>query len=108
MDAGFDDHKNKFSVGIVVRDFKGQVRGASACNIRHHESMKGAKLHAIRHGMEFCLCFGLTGICIFSYCTQAINPFVEPMADLRPNGTLALEIHTLMDPDIFFSLFLGC
>lgn len=33
VDAGFDDIRNRFSVGAVIRDSFGSVRVASACVI---------------------------------------------------------------------------
>lgn len=35
VDMGFDVHMHRFSIGVVVRDSQGIVRGASACIIRY-------------------------------------------------------------------------
>lgn len=35
VDVGFDNIRNRLSVGVVVRDAQGLVCGAQACSIRH-------------------------------------------------------------------------
>lgn len=66
VDAGFDNVRNRFSVGVMVRDAQVLVRGAQACLIRHPGFVKGAELVAIYYGLDFCLQLGFSNVCIFS------------------------------------------
>lgn len=62
VDAGFDIMRNKFSVGAIIRDSEGLIRGAHALNIRNPGSVLAAELLAIRYGMDLCLHVGFSGV----------------------------------------------
>lgn len=59
VDAGFYDVNHMFSVGAMIRDSQGMVRGALASVVRHPESVIRAELIAIRREMALCLSIGL-------------------------------------------------
>lgn len=104
VDAGCDMCKNRFSVGVIVRDYNGTVLGAKACLLRHATSVKCAELYAIRFGIDFCLAQGYTNVCIFSDSIQAVRAVHHPDEDLSPEGVIALEIKNYLKFSEFVSM----
>ncbi|XP_073049025.1 uncharacterized protein [Primulina eburnea] len=104
IDAGFDEGRNQFSVGAVIRDNNGTVLGASAHIIRHPGSVKDAELCAIRFGMEFCLNLGLHDVNIFSDSLLAVQAISNSLVDLGPSGVLSIDILIMLKMDAFLSI----
>lgn len=73
VDAGFDAARNRFSVGAVVRDDQGIVRGAAACVIRDPGTVIRAELCAIRFVMKFCLKLGMKDVCLLKFFTSCTS-----------------------------------
>ncbi|XP_073051243.1 uncharacterized protein [Primulina eburnea] len=104
VDAGFDSIRDKYSVGMVVRDAQGRVRGAKACPIRFPGSVACAELLAIRMGMDFCLGLGLDNVCIFSDSLAAIKAVKESDFDLSHSGGVASEVRAMLEGISFLSI----
>ncbi|XP_073298281.1 uncharacterized protein [Primulina huaijiensis] len=104
VDAGCCQLRNKFSVGVVLRNSVGGVVGAKACLIRPSSSVKGAELMAIQEGMDFCRRHSLKNVCIFSDSIQAIQAVTKPGEDRGPDWWIITEIRSCLESSDFISL----
>lgn len=101
VDAGYDLQLNRFSVAAVIRDSQGLVCIAKSISIRNPGSVIAAELLALRYGMEMCLVFGISNVCIFSDSSEAIRIAINPVEELGTNGVLALDVYTLFQESNF-------
>ncbi|XP_073042009.1 uncharacterized protein [Primulina eburnea] len=104
VDAGCCEIRNKFSVGVVLRNSAGGVVGAKACLIRPSSSVKGAELMAIREGIEFCRRNSFRNVCIFSDSIQAVQAVTKPGEDRGSDGWIITEIRSCLNSSEFISL----
>lgn len=63
--SGCNVSRRVASTAVVLRNYNGEVLGASADIIRWSGSVVVAELETIRFGMNFCLTHGFSSICIF-------------------------------------------
>ncbi|XP_073047718.1 uncharacterized protein [Primulina eburnea] len=104
VDAGFDTTRNKFSVGAIIRDSRGVIRGAHALIICNPGSVLAAEVLAIRCGIDLCLQVGVSSVCIFSDSKEAVRLVLKPDLDIGPCGALALEVNSMVLVNHFVSI----
>lgn len=103
VDTSFDTVKQKYSVGAVIRNSMGLIRGALTCVIRNHGSVTRAELLAIRQGMEFCLRIGLNDVHVFSDSSNAVDA-ISDSVDFGQNGVIIKDIHCTFESNKFLSI----
>ncbi|XP_073119959.1 uncharacterized protein [Henckelia pumila] len=104
VDAGFDETNNRFSIGVVVRDYRGRVKWAKARAIRNPGSVKGAEITAIWFGLEFCMENDFSNVRVYSDSIQAIIAVNSPGEERGTKGAIALDVKDFLNGPKFLSV----
>lgn len=103
VDDAFDAVFNKFSVGVVIRDFQGRLCAFKAGPIRNPGYVDGAELMAIRSGLDLCQHMGFSNVLVFSDCLNVVKDVSQGVGGLGQCDVVAYEIRSMLELPQFLS-----
>lgn len=92
VDACYQYHLGRCSVGAVIRDHLGRICAASACGIRDPGSVLAAELSVILHGILLVSHSDFNNVLVFSDSVNAVQRINSSSESLSAEGSIILDI----------------